>query len=154
MSASPQTASVLPLIVLLFFVSCAALGRFALGSKVGSAPTQCGSPLQSTTGAGCQREGAPLHDGRRWLFGAKVSLVSATERELVAIPGVGPSLARRILDERRRSGGFQQLGELRRVRGIGPVLQARLEAALEIRHGPHDVRVTEAPIAPHVLRAR
>lgn len=148
MNPSQSTAPGSALFVLLFSLACVAFGRFALEPRLGAAPEQCGDPRRSGGGAGCAQPGEPLRDGRRWLFGAKVPLASATERDLVAIPGVGPALARRILDERRRRGGFKTLNELRSVHGVGPVLQARLGAALEVEEPGHGAGLTGAPGGP------
>ncbi|HEV3134338.1 MAG TPA: ComEA family DNA-binding protein [Acidimicrobiia bacterium] len=48
-----------------------------------------------------------------------VNLNSATQAELEALPGIGPSLAGSIVTERERRGGFRSVNELRDVRGIG-----------------------------------
>ncbi|MFH8340591.1 helix-hairpin-helix domain-containing protein [Streptomyces sp. AM6-12] len=50
---------------------------------------------------------------------APVSLNTATEEQLDTLPGVGPVLARHILDYRTRHGGFRSVDELRQVNGIG-----------------------------------
>jgi competence protein ComEA len=39
---------------------------------------------------------------------------------MALLPGIGEVLARRIVEDRRQRGPFRDLGELRRVRGIGP----------------------------------
>ncbi|MFJ8232310.1 helix-hairpin-helix domain-containing protein [Streptomyces sp. NPDC094448] len=51
--------------------------------------------------------------------GARVGLNTATVEELDTLPGVGPVLARHIVDYRTRSGGFRSVDELREVDGIG-----------------------------------
>jgi competence protein ComEA len=48
-----------------------------------------------------------------------VNLNSATQPELEALPGIGPTLAEAIIAERERRGGFRSVNELRDVRGIG-----------------------------------
>jgi competence protein ComEA len=63
-----------------------------------------------------------------------IDLNRATARELDDLPGVGPVLAGRILDHRRRHGPFRDPEELLAVRGIGPRLFARLRP--RIRVGP------------------
>jgi competence protein ComEA len=50
----------------------------------------------------------------------------ATEPMLTLLPGIGPGLARRIVSDRETNGPFAGLGDLRRVRGIGPITVERL----------------------------
>ena len=50
----------------------------------------------------------------------------ATAVELEALPGIGPSLARRIVADREAQGPFAAVAALDRVPGIGPALLARL----------------------------
>jgi competence protein ComEA len=45
---------------------------------------------------------------------------------LDALPGIGPALAGRIVEERAANGPFGSLDGLQRVRGIGPALAGRL----------------------------
>ena len=49
----------------------------------------------------------------------KVSLGSATPEQLDAIDGIGPTLAKRIIEYRTQHGGFRSVDELRQVDGIG-----------------------------------
>lgn len=48
-----------------------------------------------------------------------VSLNTATVEQLDTLPGVGPVLARHIIDYRAQHGGFRSIDELREVNGIG-----------------------------------
>jgi competence protein ComEA len=57
----------------------------------------------------------------------------ADEAELRALPGIGPALARRIVESRQSLGPFASVDDLRRVRGIGPHTLARLRGRLEVR---------------------
>ncbi|MGW7786470.1 helix-hairpin-helix domain-containing protein [Streptomyces tricolor] len=50
---------------------------------------------------------------------APVSLNTATVDQLDTLPGVGPVLARHIIDYRTQHGGFRSVDELREVNGIG-----------------------------------
>lgn len=52
--------------------------------------------------------------------GERIDIDRAPARELQRLPGVGPALARRIVEERERSGPFGDTAALRRVEGIGP----------------------------------
>ena len=50
----------------------------------------------------------------------QVDVNTATVAELQRLPGIGPSLAQRIIDDRAAHGPFQRPEELQRVKGIGP----------------------------------
>lgn len=49
-----------------------------------------------------------------------VDLNRALPKELEQITGIGPELARRIVDERTRRGRFDSIDDLLEVSGIGP----------------------------------
>ncbi|TDB39988.1 MAG: ComEA family DNA-binding protein [Actinobacteria bacterium] len=51
--------------------------------------------------------------------GGKVDLNRATAAELDALPGVGPSTAQKIVDDREANGPFKKVEDLMRVSGIG-----------------------------------
>ncbi|MBV9097104.1 MAG: ComEA family DNA-binding protein, partial [Frankiaceae bacterium] len=75
-----------------------------------------GVPQQAAAGAGSGGGSAP------------VSLSSATADQLDALPGIGPVLARRIVDWREAHGGFTSLTQLEQVPGVGPRTYERLKA--------------------------
>lgn len=52
--------------------------------------------------------------------GAPLDLNTASEADLERLPGIGPRLARRIVEERERAGPFRSGRDLGRVRGLGP----------------------------------
>jgi competence protein ComEA len=56
----------------------------------------------------------------------RLDLNRADSSDLVLLKGVGPVLAGRILEHRRRLGGFGGTGDLLGVRGIGPKTLAKL----------------------------
>jgi competence ComEA-like helix-hairpin-helix protein len=62
-----------------------------------------------------------------------VDLNSADEATLETLPGVGPALARRIL-EARKERPFRSVDDLTRVRGIGPATLRRLRGRVRV-HG-------------------
>jgi competence ComEA-like helix-hairpin-helix protein len=62
-----------------------------------------------------------------------VELNSADLGELESLPGVGPALARRIVEERARRGRFGALEDLLAVRGIGPATLERLRPRVVVR---------------------
>ena len=49
-----------------------------------------------------------------------IDINQATLDDLVALPGIGPALAQRIIDYRSEYGPFESIEELERVNGIGP----------------------------------
>ncbi|MEX2659697.1 MAG: ComEA family DNA-binding protein [Acidimicrobiales bacterium] len=60
---------------------------------------------------------------------APIDLNSATLAELDTLPGIGPTTAQAILDERERRGGFRTVEDLLDVRGIG---EAKLAAIRDL----------------------
>ena len=50
-----------------------------------------------------------------------VNVNTATDQELQAIPGIGPAIAKRIVDYRMQFGNFERADELQNVSGIGPM---------------------------------
>ncbi len=50
----------------------------------------------------------------------------ATVAELESLPGIGPSLAGRLVEERALGGPFRNEADLERVRGIGPATARKI----------------------------
>lgn len=86
-------------------------GQQIVVPELGAAPAAAGTGPAGPGGAG------PA--------GAKVSLASATAEQLDALDGIGPTLAKRIVEYRDAHGGFRSVGQLRDVEGIG---EKRFEA--------------------------
>jgi competence protein ComEA len=77
-----------------------------------------GEPLPAASAAG----GAAASAG-------PLDLNLAAAADLERLPGIGPAIAKAILDARDRMGGFRSVDDLLEVRGIGP---AKLEALREL----------------------
>lgn len=61
-----------------------------------------------------------------------VNLNTADSSTLQTLPGIGPSLAQRILDWRTEHQGFQAIEELEEVAGIGPAIMERLSELVTV----------------------
>ncbi|MFE7095693.1 helix-hairpin-helix domain-containing protein [Streptomyces erythrochromogenes] len=108
--------------------------RLPAGSRVEDALAAAGGVRPGTDTTGLNRARV-LVDGEQVLVGATaqpppggaasgpaagpLSLGSATVEQLDGLPGVGPVLARHIVDFRTARGGFRSVEELRQVNGIG-----------------------------------
>jgi len=64
---------------------------------------------------------------------AKININQATAEELQELPGIGPTLAKRIVEYRDAQGPFQSVDDLVQVKGIGPVMLSRLDALISVR---------------------
>lgn len=79
------------------------------------------------TGAPVRAESSAGSEGS-----ARVAVNRASEAELVVLPGVGPALARRIVEARDIRGGFQVAEDLLDVPGIGPATLERMRPLILI----------------------
>ncbi|KAA1260104.1 ComE operon protein 1 [Rubripirellula obstinata] len=70
----------------------------------------------------------PTHSSepRPVITAVEFDLNSASVQELSLVPGIGPKLARRIIENRQRLGDFPTLESLQRVHGIGPRTTTRV----------------------------
>jgi competence ComEA-like helix-hairpin-helix protein len=59
-------------------------------------------------------------------LGIPISINIESEEGLTAISGIGPALAREIIRERDKKGGFTDLGEIKDIYGIGNRLYERI----------------------------
>jgi competence protein ComEA len=71
-------------------------------------------------------QGAPRAQATTPAAVGPVDLDHASAVELDRLPGIGPSLAARIVADRDSAGPFGSLEGLQRVRGIGPALAAKI----------------------------
>lgn len=90
------------------------------GQAIADAAYAPGAP--SSSGRGSRRHSARHATGGRHKLqaGQTLNINSASAQELTQLPGVGPGLARRIVEYRQQNGPFQTVDDLQNVPGIGP----------------------------------
>jgi len=62
----------------------------------------------------------------------RLNVNQATVRQLTLLPGIGPSLAGRIVEYRETSGPFRSPSDLVKVKGIGPKKLAKFEGMIVV----------------------
>jgi len=65
--------------------------------------------------------------------GGKVNINTATAEELDALPGIGPSIAQRIIDYRTTNGPFRSIEEIKNVKGIGDITFEKLKDKITVQ---------------------
>lgn len=75
---------------------------------------------------------AGSRSGARSTASARVDINRADEADLQTLPGIGPSIASRIVAHRNEHGRFRSWEDLEEVSGIGPALRARLERSARL----------------------
>ena len=83
-------------------------------------------------GSGAGISGSLANGGGSMQSKALVSLNRASQLELESLPGVGPTLAGRIIDWRTANGGFKKKEDLLKVSGIGQKLFASMKDKLTL----------------------
>ena len=61
----------------------------------------------------------PLSREEKELIYPQVDINSANFSQLLALPGIGPSLAEAILEYRKENGPFKEINQLLKIKGIG-----------------------------------
>lgn len=81
-----------------------------------------------------------LMDGeKRLLFHLPIDINQATQEDFEALPGIGKTLARRIVKSRDIDGAFQSADDLKRVRGIGKKRLANIKKFITASNGSYEI---------------
>lgn len=99
---------------------CSALALLSATSCV-RLPRRYAAPVAAETRG-------PARGSARAFTTPHVNINRATREELERLPGVGPALARRIVEHRERHGAFRRVEHLIAVRGISERRFAELRA--------------------------
>ncbi|HEX6135234.1 MAG TPA: helix-hairpin-helix domain-containing protein [Longimicrobiales bacterium] len=119
----------------------AGLEEASRAAKPGGAPARSRAPGASGPAAPPGRAGPAPRPVR-------VDPNTAGPAELERLPGIGPSLAARIIEERARA-PFRSVEDLKRVRGIGAALATRLADQVSLpAASDRPERPAEVPLAP------
>jgi competence protein ComEA len=123
--------------------------RLEEGNRVVDAIEEAGGPLPDADLESLNLA-QPVQDGQKILLpkqgesgaegvgsggkteGGKVSINQASAKELEELPGIGPTLAERIIAFREKTGGFRSVEELKQVSGIGEKKFAELKELVEL----------------------
>lgn len=105
----------------------AALGLIVAGLALAALAAQRAAPPVGPPLAVFAATHAVKPELRALRDGQRLNVNRASADELALIPGIGPKLAQRIVEERARRSGFTDLSQLRAVRGLGPKLWLRVE---------------------------
>lgn len=64
---------------------------------------------------------------------ALINLNTATVEELDSLPGIGPAIAKRIIDYRESAGGFKDVEQITEVSGIGEATLAKIKDLITVQ---------------------
>lgn len=122
-----NTGIILALLCLLF---AAFLGGFFLGRNVNVSEVQLSRQPDATT----VTESTPPTSASA--PGGLICLNTATAQQLQTLPGIGPTLAQRIIDYRNANGPFTALEQLMLVEDIGEKRFAAIKDYLTLEETP------------------
>jgi hypothetical protein len=89
----------------------------------------------------------PMSGGNLLCAGQLIDLNLASEADLLAVRGIGPTLARRILERRKSLGCFSSIEDLQAIRGIGPKKYSAIAQFVQVSSSP-----TESPASRRQTR--
>lgn len=112
--------------------------RRAGGLREGDFPP-ADEPLIPNSGISVTREGGevrvqPLEipSSFKITLGIPISINRVSEEGLTALPGIGKNMAKAIVEERAKRGGFKSLDEIMGIPGIGPKFYSKMKPYLTL----------------------
>jgi hypothetical protein len=102
-------------------------GRRPAGRSRDRSSDSAWSPTDSGQGTPSRKKAAEPRTGPGYING-RLDLDVATAAQIDSLPGVPPTIAKRIAADRMRRGPFLSLDGLRRVSGVGPMLAKHLDS--------------------------
>lgn len=126
----------IPWLLVVSFVFAAFVVGFFAGRNINRTPvyvysmgqvtqTEAVAVLPTVTPPVSQSDEAPVSAASPAETGGLININTATKAQLETLPGIGPTLAQRIIDYRSTNGPFASVGALIHVSGIG---EKKLEA--------------------------
>jgi comEA protein len=124
-----------PAPVLLPKSGAAAIERERTPDEHESEPPGAEIPVRST-GAGDASDKPNTQSGEsrtvKPALATRVNINTASAAELDLLPGIGPALAKRIVEDREKNGHFARVDDIVRVKGIGPKTLEKLRALITV----------------------
>lgn len=102
-----------------------AVAGVTAASPVDASAPAAANPAPAGSDPGSSAPSRP--GGKKKPPSSPVNVNTAGPKDLMSLPGIGPSLAQRIVDDRARNGPFRSLDDLGRVKGIGKKMLARFQ---------------------------
>ena len=103
------------------------------GPALAAPATVAAATPPPSSGSGDADERAEHAVPKRKAVSGKLNLNTATEDQLIMLPGVGPSKAERVVAWRQKHGAFKRVADLRHVKGFGYKTIKKLEPYLDTK---------------------
>ena len=110
--------------------ACGGLLPTADGEKINMAQSlKDGQQLKvpEKTGTNGKTDSGKMDKTKAADSGEKVNINTADEKALDTLPGVGPAMAKRIIEYRESEGAFQSIEDIKKIRGIGEAKFAKMK---------------------------